>query len=199
MSTLSWPPSGEEQSAQDEIPRLLICSRGGGHKPTDLKVAGAMRDTSRLAYTDTSGEAGEARTRRPSAKERACCDREADVCEWCAKVARGAACSPLLVTAVFISASNAERTGTGELRLLVFSQHWRKDAGEKGPCFRKDPSKLNARAGESPRGRVLVFPPVFPRHTQIKLYNFLFFNNFRKCTHMWIPKKQHILVHLLSC
>lgn len=92
-----------------------------------------MRDASSLAYINTSGETEQADARRLSADERACCGRAADVYELCARVARGAACMcvPLLVTAVFTSASNAERNGTGELRPLLFSQRWCKGAEGK--------------------------------------------------------------------
>lgn len=90
-----------------------------------------MRDASSVAYINTSGETEQADARRLSADERACCGRAAEVYELCARVARGAACMPLLVTAVFTSASNAERNGTGELRPLLFSQRWCKGAGGK--------------------------------------------------------------------
>lgn len=73
------------------------------------------------------------------ADELAC--RGPDVCELRAKVSRGAACVPLLVTAVFTSASNAERNGTVELRPLLFSQVGLKGCGGEARCFREIPSK----------------------------------------------------------
>lgn len=69
-----------------------------------------VRDASRLACINTSGETEHADARCPFADELACCGRVS--VSLCAKVARGAACVPLLVTAVFTSALDAERNGT---------------------------------------------------------------------------------------